>query len=134
MTKIFNARLYDRFVEIQIQVQSSFKRKKLHRTNQGSNYLRGSFSNRDVAAPNLEDKDNPSLLKKLFFLKNRPIHYHLISAGVIRPVKRNNLSFSSVENDKSLPLPQSLQMFNLVISSLKNVSNTAPMSLCCQKI
>ena len=72
MTKIFNARLYDRFVEMQIQVQSSFKRKKLHRTNQGSNYLRGSFSNRDVAAPNLEDKDNPSLLKNYFSSKTDP--------------------------------------------------------------
>ena len=73
MTKIFNGRLYGRFVEIQIQVQSNLKRNKLHRTNQGSNFLGGRFSNRDnVTAPNLEDKDNPSLLKDSFFSKADP--------------------------------------------------------------
>ena len=72
MTKIFNARLCDRFIEIQIQVQSNLKRKN-HRTNQSSNILGGSFSNRDnVTAPNLEDKDNPSLLKDSFFSKADP--------------------------------------------------------------
>ena len=35
--------LYGRFTEI----KSNFRRKKLHRTNQGSNFLGGSFSNRD---------------------------------------------------------------------------------------
>ena len=43
ITKVFHAWLYHRFIKI----QSNFRRKKLHRANQGSNLLRGSFSNRD---------------------------------------------------------------------------------------
>ena len=39
---------YSRFIEM----QSNLGRKKLHRTNQGSNFLGGSFNNRDnVTAP-----------------------------------------------------------------------------------
>ena len=48
MTTVFHAWPYGRFIEI----QSNLKRQKLHRTNQGSNFLGGSFSNRDnVRAP-----------------------------------------------------------------------------------
>ena len=48
MTIVFHARPYGRFKEI----KSSLRRKKLHRTNQGSNFLGGSLSNRDnVGAP-----------------------------------------------------------------------------------
>ena len=48
MTIVFHARPYGRFKEI----KSSLRRKKLHRTNQGSNFFGGSLSNRDnVGAP-----------------------------------------------------------------------------------
>ena len=48
MTTVFHASLYDRFIE----VQKNLRRKKLHGTNQGSNFLRGSFSSRgNVRAP-----------------------------------------------------------------------------------
>ena len=48
MTTIFHARSYGSL----IQIRSNFRRKKLHRTNQGSDFLEGSFSNRDnVGAP-----------------------------------------------------------------------------------
>ena len=43
MTTLFYAWPYDRFIEI----RSNLRRKKLHRTKQGYNFLRGSFSNRD---------------------------------------------------------------------------------------
>ena len=43
MTTVFHARPDDRFIEI----QSNLRINKLHRTNQGSNFLGGSFSNRD---------------------------------------------------------------------------------------
>ena len=42
MTTVFHAWLYGRFIEI----QSNLSKKKLHRTNQGSNFLGGSLSNR----------------------------------------------------------------------------------------
>ena len=44
MTVVFHARRYGRFIEM----QNNLKRKKLHRTNQSSNFLGGSFSIRDT--------------------------------------------------------------------------------------
>ena len=91
MTTVFYAWLYGRFIEI----QSNFRRKKLHRTNQGSNFLGGSFSNRDnVRAPiRFKRKSQPHHLKRLFFLKNRPVHFHINSTSVIRPVKQSQQVF-----------------------------------------
>ena len=43
------------------------------------------------------------------FLQNRPIHFHINSTSVIRPVKQNQLNFFSTEKNKPL-LPQ-LQCF-----------------------
>ena len=48
MTTAFHVWPYGRFIEI----QSNLRRKKLYRINQGSNFLGGSFNNRDnVRAP-----------------------------------------------------------------------------------
>ena len=47
-----------------------------------------------------------SVKKKLiFFLKNRSIQFFINSTSVIRMVKRNHLSFSSIEINKPLPDP-----------------------------
>ena len=43
MTTVLHAWVYGRF----IQIQNKLRRKKLHRTNQGSNFLGGSFTNKD---------------------------------------------------------------------------------------
>ena len=85
----------------------SFRRKKHHRTNQGSNFLGGSFSNRDnVRAPiQFRGESQPQHLKRWFFFKNRPIHFHINSNSVIKPVKQNQQSFSSIEISKLLPVP-----------------------------
>ena len=43
-------------------------------------------------------------VKRLFFLKNRPIHFQSNSTRVIRPVKCNKFSFSNIEiNNKPPP-------------------------------
>ena len=48
MTAVFHAWPYGRFIEIQINL----RRKKLHRTNQGSKFLGGTFGKRDnIRAP-----------------------------------------------------------------------------------
>ena len=62
MTTIFHAWQYGGFIEI----QRNLKRKKLHRKNQGSNFLGGSYSNKDnVGAPIQSRKDSqPQDLKK----------------------------------------------------------------------
>ena len=103
MTTIFHAWRYGTFVEI----QSNLRTKKLYRTNPGSNFLEGSFSNRDnTRAPiQFRRESPPQHLKRYFFLKNRPIHSHINSTSVIKPVKQNQLSFSSIEINKPLPAP-----------------------------
>ena len=62
MTTVFHAWAYGRFIEI----QNNLRRKKLHRTNQGSNSLGGSFSNRDnVRAPiQFRRESQPQHLKR----------------------------------------------------------------------
>ena len=70
MTKVFYAWLYGRFIEM----QSSLRRKKPHRTNQGSNFFGRTFSNRDNGrAPiQLEEKVNLSILKDDFSSTTEP--------------------------------------------------------------
>ena len=80
MAKVFYPWVYDRFIDI----QNNLRRKKLHRTNQGSNFIAGSFSNRDnKRAPiQFRRKSQPQHLKRWFFLKNRPLHFHINSTSV----------------------------------------------------
>ena len=68
--------------------------------------LRGSFNNRDnVWTPiQFRTKSQPQHPKRWFFLNNRPIHFHINSTSVIRPAKQNQLSFSSLEINKPLPV------------------------------
>ena len=86
MYSVFHARLHSRFIEI----QSNLGRKKLQRTDQGYNFLRGSFSNRDnVKVPiQFRRESKPQHLKRWFFLKNRTIHFHINSTSVITLVKQ----------------------------------------------
>ena len=78
--------------------------KKLHRTIKSSNILRGSFSNRDnVPAPiQIRRQIQPQHLKINFFVKNRPIQFHI---SLIKPVKRDQSSFFNIEVKKLLPAP-----------------------------
>ena len=64
MTTVFNTWPDGRFIEI----KSNLRRKKLRRTNQGSNFLGGSFSNigNVRTQSNLEETVNPSILKDDF--------------------------------------------------------------------
>ena len=60
MTTVFHVRPYGRFIVIYRATSG----KKLDRTNQGSNFLAGSFSNRDVRALiQFRRKVKPSILK-----------------------------------------------------------------------
>ena len=96
---LFHARPHSTFVE----TKSNLKRKKLHRMNSDSNFLRGSFSNRD----NLRAPIQTQYLKRWFFLKNRPICFHINYTVVITPVTWNKLSFSRIDINKALPAPTS---------------------------
>ena len=103
MTTVCHAIPYGRFIEI----QSNPRRKKRHRTNQGSDFLGSSFSNTDnVWAPTQFWRERqPQHLKQWFFLNNRSIHCHINSTTVITLVNWNQMSFSSIEINKLLPVP-----------------------------
>ena len=64
-------------------------------------------SKRDnVRAPTqLGRESQPQYLKILFFLKNRPIYFHINSTSVIRLVKQNHLRFAIIEINKPLSDP-----------------------------
>ena len=47
----------------------------------------------------------PQHLKRWFFFKNRPIHFHINRTTVIKSVKQNQLSFPSNEINKPLLTP-----------------------------
>ena len=78
MTIVFHARSHGRFIDI----QTNLRRNKLHRTNQGFDFLEGSFSNRDNVITPIQFKRErqPQLLKRWFCLENRSIHFYINSA------------------------------------------------------
>ena len=81
LTTVFHEWVYGRFIEI----HTNLRRKKLHRTNQGSSFLRDSFSNREnVKAPiQFRKESQPKHLKRLFLIKNRPIYFHINSTMLL---------------------------------------------------
>ena len=70
MTTVFHAWPYGRFIEI----KSNLRRGKFHRTNQGSNFLGGSFTNRDnIRTPfQFRRESQPSILKNEFSSRTDP--------------------------------------------------------------
>ena len=74
-------------------------------TNQGLDSFGDSFSTRDNVRPPIEFRRErkSQLLNGWFFLKKRPIQFHISSNTAIRKDKRNKLSFFSTEINKSLP-------------------------------
>ena len=105
MTTVFHALLYGRFIEI----QSNHRRKKLHRTNQGSNLFGGSFSNNDNVrvAIAFGRERQPQHLKRLFFPINKPIHFYFNSTTVVRLVKQRSAVFPAFKSSSHF-LPQYL--------------------------
>ena len=50
----------------------------------------------------------------IFLLKNRPIHFHINITRVIRPVKRNMLSFSSTKKKQGTSGPSSQYLISQI--------------------
>ena len=101
MTTVFLAWLYGRFIEI----EGNVRKNKFHRMNQGSNFLEGSFRNRDNVRAPIQFRKESQLhyLKRLFFLKNRSIQFHINSTSAISLVKEIRLALKP----ESHFLPQS---------------------------
>ena len=124
MITVFHARPYGRFIEI----LSNLWRKKLHRMNQGSNFLRGSFSNRDnVRAPIQFRRERPHQhLKRLFFLKNRLIYFYINSAIVLLDRSKETSRIFPALKSTSHFLPQSTV-------SRRSDSSSPANARCCQR-
>ena len=104
MTTVFHARLYGRF----IKVQSNPKRQKHHRTNQSSNLFGSSFRDRDnVRAPIRFRREKQRQHLKKYFSEEQIPPYHINSTSIIRPAKRNKLSFRALKSTSHF-LPQFL--------------------------
>ena len=123
MTTTLPARPCRRFIKI----QSNLRRKKLHRTNQGSNFLGGSFSNRNNVRTSIQFRKErqPQHLKRRFFVRNRPIHFHMKGISVLRLVKQSKMSFPAFKLTSHF-LPQSTV-------SRRSDSSPAAISSCCHK-
>ena len=124
MTTVSFTWSYGRFREI----KSKLRRKKPHKTNQASNFLRGSFSIREnVRAPiQFRRESQPQNLKIWIFLKDRPIHFHMNATSVVRLVKWNQLSFFKIEISTS----EFLSQFSV---SCRSDSNSEVSSGCCHR-
>ena len=119
MATVFYTWAYGRFIKIQINL----RRKKLHRMNQRSNFLGGSFSNTDNVRPPIQFRreSQPKHLKRWFILRNRPIHFHINRTSVIRTVKQNRWVFSASKSTSHF-LPQSKVSWRSDPSSQANSS------------
>ena len=87
MTTVFHARTYSRFIEI----KGTLRRKKLHRTNQGSNVVGGTFSNRVNLRASIQviTERGSQKLKKMIFLHEQTHPFPHNNTGVIRVISFN---------------------------------------------
>ena len=104
MTTVFHAKLNGIFIEI----QSNPRRKKLHKTNQGSNFLGGSFSNGDNVRAQIQFRREIQLqhLIRWFFLKNKPIIFTSITPVLSDWSNKTSWVFSALKSTRHF-VPQS---------------------------
>ena len=123
MTTVFDTWLYGRFIKI----QSNLRRKKLHRSNQGSNFLGGSFSNRDnVGAPfQIEKKVNPRILKDDFSSRTDPSIFTSIAPVFLDRSNETCWVFPALKSTSHF-LPQSTV-------SCRSDSSSEANSSCCHR-
>ena len=122
MTAVFHARLYGRFIEI----QRNLRRKKLRRTNQGSNFLGGSFSNRDnVRVQSILDKKvNSSIFKDDF--SSGPFLFTSIAPELLDQSKETSCVFPALTSTSHF-LPQTTV-------SHRSDSSSEANSSCCHRL
>ena len=82
-----------------IEIQSNLRRKKLHITNQGSDFLGGSFSNiMQQPQSNLEEKVNPGILKDYFFSRTNTFIFTLIKPELIDRSNKTSWLFPALKS------------------------------------
>ena len=91
MTTVFHAWTYDRFIKI----QSNLRKKKLHRTNQGSSLLRSSFSNRDdvIASIQSSRESQPNISTEDFSSRTDPTTFTSIAPVLYLTIQKKPVEF-----------------------------------------
>ena len=76
--------LYGRFIEM----KSNLRRKKFHKTNKGSNFLGGSFSNRDNERDPIQfrKEKEPQDLERWFFPKTDPSKQNKLNFPALKSI------------------------------------------------
>ena len=103
MTTVFHAWLDDRF----IQIQRNLRRKKLHRMNQGPNFLGGSFSNRDNVIASIQFRKESQLqhLENDFSSRTDPSILALIALVLLDRSSKTSWTFPALKSTSHF-LPQ----------------------------
>ena len=101
---VFHVWVYGRFIEI----QSNLRRKKCHRTYQGSNFLGGSFSNGNNVRASIQFRrqSHGEHLKRWFFLKNRSTYFTSITPLLLDQSNETSWVFPASKSTNHF-LPQS---------------------------
>ena len=103
-----------------IEIQSNLRRKKLHRVNQGSNFLGDTFSNRDnVRAPiQFRWESQPIILKDDFSSKIDPSIFISIAPALLDWSNATSWVFSALKSTSHFPSPQCLINLTLLYKVL----------------
>ena len=88
-------------------IQSNLRTKKLHRMNQDTSFLGSSLNDRDNVRALIQfgKESQPQHLKRLFFIKNRPIHFHINSTSVFSQSNETKWVYPALESTSHF-LPQ----------------------------
>ena len=123
MTTVLHAWPYGKFV----QIQTNLRRKKFHRTNQGSNFLRGTFSKRDNVRASIQfrTESQPQYLKRWFFPSRDPFILTSIAPMLLHWSNETSWVFPALKSI-SYFLPQSTVSFS-------SDSNSEASSSCCYR-
>ena len=97
MTTVFHVWPYGGFIEI----QRNLRKKKLHRTNQSSNFLTDSCSNR-VPQSSLEEKVNPSTLKDEFSSRADPSIFTSVAPVLLEQSNSTSWVFPALKSTSHL--------------------------------
>ena len=121
MTSVFRIWWYGRFIEI----LRNLRRKKLHRTNQSSNFLGGSLSNRDnVRVPiQFRRESQPYILKDDFSSRTNPSIFTSIEPLLLDQSNETSWVFPALKSTSHF-LPQS------TVSCRSDSSSEANSSFC----
>ena len=121
VTKVFHAWPYGRFIDL----QSNIRRNKLHRTNQSSNFLGGSFSNRDNVSAPIQFRRKNQKLKDEFSSRTDPFIFTSIAPMLLDWPNETRWVFSALKSTSHF-LHQSTV-------SHRSDSNSEANSSCCHR-